>query len=313
MRRIILIFILLIAAMQLTKAQTAKVTGSVKNEQGNALHFAFVEDTLLKTGAYTDSLGNFSITANPNSLLEFRYKGYGGAAINVANNTSLQVVLKADGAAAGNSGTISTAAKETIDNSLPVSLAHKKDQVVGNKYLFEDFGHGFVLNPSNQLIQNPGYLYDYDKMEGVLLFTENNKSVSEINRDQIKSFTLYSNKDERYVFKIVPAIDKVHYTQVLSSGKKYEIYKFTTTKFERSNYVAAGVTSHGNNYDEYVDDAAYFVFDVANNQLQPLSLKKKSVKAVFVKEADKVNKYMSDNSGDINDTYLSKLGDYMNN
>ncbi len=73
-----------------------------------------------------------------------------------------------------------------------------------------------------------------------------------------------------------------------------------------------GVTAHGNDYDEYVDDADYYVLDIKAGQPQKLSLKKKSIKEDFAKDADKVNKYLSDNSGSIDDAYLSKLGAYMN-
>ena len=123
---------------------------------------------------------------------------------------------------------------------------------------------------------------------------------------------MYNNKDERFVFAKVPGIDQSHYVQVLSSGSKYSVYKLIKTKFVKSDYVNNGVTSHGNDYDEYVDDADYYVFDVQANQSKKISLKKKSIKEGFAKDADKVNKYLSDNSGDINDAYLAKLGDFMN-
>jgi hypothetical protein len=272
-----------------------------------------VEDNRLKTAIFTDSLGNFSISTNPNSVLEFDRMGYTAMSMNIGNNMNIQIVLKSNGSNS-NTNAISTAAIDnTNDNSMRVSLAHKKEQVHGNKFLFDDFVNGFVINQSSQLVHNPAYLYDYDKMEGALLFTDNNRSVAEINRDQIKSFTLFSNNDEVWVFKIVSAIDKIHYTQILSTGKKYEIYKFTTTKFVKSNYVAAGITSHGNDYDEFVDDSTYYVFNIASNQLQPLSLKRKSLKTVFSKETDKVNKYLNDTSGSIDDSYLTRLGTFMNN
>jgi hypothetical protein len=313
MAKAFLTCILLATVMQLAKAQGTILTGTVKNEQGKPLHFVFVQDNQLKTAMYTDSLGNFSISTNPNSVLEFDRMGYTAMSMNIGNNMNIQIVLKSNGSNS-NTNAISTAAIDnTNDNSMRVSLAHKKEQVHGNKFLFDDFVNGFVINQSSQLVHNPAYLYDYDKMEGALLFTDNNRSVAEINRDQIKSFTLFSNNDEVWVFKIVSAIDKIHYTQILSTGKKYEIYKFTTTKFVKSNYVAAGITSHGNDYDEFVDDSTYYVFNIASNQLQPLSLKRKSLKTVFSKETDKVNKYLNDTSGSIDDSYLTRLGTFMNN
>jgi hypothetical protein len=130
--------------------------------------------------------------------------------------------------------------------------------------------------------------------------------------DQIKSFTLFGNKDETVTFDKVPAIDPSHYSQVIASGKKYKIYKLIKTKFVRADYVNTGVTQHGNDYDEYVDDADYYVWDVQANKAQKFALKKKGLKDGFPNEADKVTKYVADNKGSIDEAYLGKLGDYMN-
>ena len=46
--------------------------------------------------------------------------------------------------------------------------------------------------------------------------------------------------------------------------------------------------------------------------MKKFTLKRKSLKESFAKDAEKVNKYLSDHSGDINDAYLSNLGDAMN-
>ena len=189
---------------------------------------------------------------------------------------------------------------------------HEKGKTRGNRYLLDIFAHGFFVNSSDELIYNRDYLYDYDKIGGGVLLTKDGKSIMELGYDQTKSFTLYNNADEVFVFEKVPSIDISHYLQVLSSGKKYKIYKLIKTRLVKADYVNNGVTQHGNDYDEFMDDADYYVFDVQANQQKKITLKKKSLKEVFVKDADKINKYLSDNSGDINDAYLSKLGDNMN-
>jgi hypothetical protein len=68
----------------------------------------------------------------------------------------------------------------------------------------------------------------------------------------------------------------------------------------------------GNPYDEYVDDADYYVLDVKTNNLQKLPLKKKMLKKGFANDADKADKFIAGNSDDIDDTYLAKFGSYMN-
>jgi hypothetical protein len=98
----------------------------------------------------------------------------------------------------------------------------------------------------------------------------------------------------------------------LVTGKKYKIYKLLKTRFAKADYVNNGAAPHGHDYDEYIDEPDYYVVDAQTNQAQKFAPKKKAIKEVFAKETDKVSKFLSDNSGRIDDAYLSKLGGYMN-
>ncbi len=305
-----------------------KITGIVKDSKGNGLRYVFVESLQLADAAYTDSLGNFNIKANQGTLLSFKYLGVKDTAVSVAGST-LQVVLNISGSIQNSQAlnTRNTVSSQPVSSTivqgdmsamssgsagaLP-SMAHKKGSVHGNRYLFDDFVHGFIISPANQVVQNFDYLFDYDKIGGGLLLTSNNKAVTQVSDSEIKSFTLYGPDDLPYKFEMVPAVNKLLYTQVISSGDKYNIYKALNTKFIKSDYVNNGISAHGNDYDEYVDEATYFVMDTQTKQLRKLSLKKKSLKENFAKDADKLNKFMSTNTEDINDEYLTKLGDYLN-
>lgn len=310
------------------KAQN-RIEGVVRDSKGNDLRYVFVESLQIKDAVYTDSLGNFSIKAKQGSLLLLKYPGAKDSTVNVTG-TPLEIVLNVN----GNKHTSETFNTKNTVSSQPVSstlvqgdmsamssgsagalpsMAHKKGNVHGNRYLFDDFVHGFIISPANQVVQNFDYLFDYDKIGGGLLLTANNKGVTQVNDSEIKTFTLYGPGDMPYKFELVPAINKMFYSQVIASGDKYNIYKFINTKFVKSDYVNNGISSHGNDYDEYVDDFSYFVMDAQTKQLQKLSLKKKSLREDFAKDADKLNKFISANSGDIDDAYLSKLGDYLNN
>jgi hypothetical protein len=314
--------LLLVATVQITVAQTT-ATGWVKDEKGNPLRFAFVADPQYKNGAYSDSSGYFSIAVHPDSKLEFQLPGYKDTTMNVdKSGADIVAVLKSTGSSGsgnspgGLSAQVSVQTSDgvaTTDQGGVMAPTHQKGNLRGSQYLFMAFVHGYLINASGDLVQSPDYLFDYDKIGGGLLLTKDKKNISELGWDQTQSFVLFNNANERFEFEKYPAIDKSHYVQVLASGKKYKIYKLIKTRFVKSDFVNNGVTQHGNDYDEYVDDADYYVLDVAGNQPQKLSLRKKSIKEDFAKEADKVNKYLSDHSGDINDAYLSKLGAYMNN
>jgi hypothetical protein len=305
--------------MQITQAQISTVTGSVKNEKGNPLHFVFIVDGQYKDAAYSDSTGNFTISVHPDSKLKFELAGYKDTLIGIDKNQDLQVVLRSLSIATSinslnTKSTVSDKVERQWANDVELFRlpGHEKGKVHGNRYLFDNFAHGFIISSTDVLLHNPAYTFDYDKLSGALLLTKDKNSVEEISFDHTKSFTLYSDKDERFVFEKVPGIDNAHYVQVLASGKKYKIYKLIKTRFVKADYVNNGVIAHGTDFDEFIDDADYYVVDIQVNQPLKLSLKKKSIKDTFPKEADKVSKYLSGNSDKIDDAYLSKLGNYMN-
>jgi hypothetical protein len=109
----------------------------------------------------------------------------------------------------------------------------------------------------------------------LLLLTVDKKTVKEVVSDQVKSFTLYNNADQRFDFEIIPDINKTHFVQILAIGGKYKICKLIKTKFVPADYehVAMGQTA-GHEYDEYVDDADYYALDVQTNQLKKINPKK---------------------------------------
>lgn len=331
MKKALFVFVSMLMIAQTALSQTSNISGIVKNQQGNPLHFVFVHDQKSVNATFTDSLGNFSVIANPGAVLQFEATGYRDTLINTDKlNTSSQVVLISSGPTDG-SATASTAptglstkpitvayqANENLSNAgasggTITGMGHQKGNVHGNRYLFEDFAHGFVINAQGGLFANPTYLYDYDKIGGGIMLSVNNGAVSQLDDAQIKTITLFGNGDKTYVLAKVPSIDNGHYVQVLASGPKYNIYKATQTSFVKSDYVNRGVAAHGNDYDEFVDDFTYYLLDVQANQMQKIAPKKKALKAAFAKEADKINKYLANHSGDIDDAYLSNLGAYMN-
>jgi hypothetical protein len=329
MKKIFSICLLLLATVQLTKAQTNNITGTVKDEQGNPLHFVFVHDNRSKNAAFTDSLGNFSIYQAVGSKLQFQLSGHSDTSVNIDKGTAnLQIALRSSGKGGGAGSSLSAHIKlstepvgasktdadmNTLANGSTISaIAHQKGNTRGNRYLFDEFAHGYVINTQNVLVYDENYRFDYDKIGGVLLLTEDNNNVTQVSDLQIMSFTLFSNTDQLVTFEQVPAIDKTHYVQVLASGAKYNIYKSIKTRLVKASYTNAGITSHGNDYDEFVDDIDYYFVDTKTNQPVKFNPKKKALKTIFAAEPDKINKYITDHSGDIDDMYLSNLGAYMN-
>jgi len=187
-----------------------------------------------------------------------------------------------------------------------------KEATQGSRYLFDTWVHGYILNAADSIIQSPELFFNYDKMGGSLLLSKDKHAAIELYRENVKSFTLFDALNQPSTYAMVPDIDKGHYTQVLSSGNNYKIYKAVKTRFELANYVSDGVASSGNNFDSYQDEYTYYILNVKTNQLQKISLKKKALKQAFAADGNKADGYFKTNDADIDDNYLASLGDYMN-
>jgi hypothetical protein len=321
------------------QAQTITAKGVIKNLDGDLLHFAFVQDKAGKHAAYTDSLGNFTIEVSPHAILNINCTGYRDTVVSVNNQTSFAIVMHLSGVniiatkPVVTESANSKALKQEFSDEIMLKSGFLKknenffdfvtgsilpvfrprDETQGSRYFFKGWVHGYVVTSKDSIVQNSGFKFDYDKIGGGLLLTKDQKSAIEIDKDLIKSFTLYDNLNKPYTFERVPQIDNNHYIQVMANGNKYKIYKATKTSFIRANYSTDGLSSTGNNYDEYIDDNTYYVYDVKTQTLQKLAFKKKSIKEAFTKDQDKLNKFMADHSSDdIDEFYLVSLGSYMN-
>lgn len=319
MKKTLSILLLLTAAVQFSKAQGSNTAwGTVQDPGGKPLHFVFIGDVANRNAAFTDSLGNFSMAVKPGTKLAIRLQGYQDTVLsNINTGSGLLVVLKPSSTVA-NVAAIST--KMQVERSDQVTSlteggliapGHQQGDLRGSRYMCVVFAHGYLINGSDELVYQPNYLLDYDKIGGGLLLTADGKKIVNVIWDQVKSFTLYSMDDQRYDFEKVTAVDNSHFLQVIASGPKYKIYKSIKTKFVKADYVNNGAAPHGHDYDEYVDDADYYL--VADGaQPQKFTPKKKVLKEIFAKDEDKLNKFMTDNSGKIDDDYLGKLGADMN-
>ncbi|WP_157682297.1 peptidase associated/transthyretin-like domain-containing protein [Mucilaginibacter mallensis] len=337
MKKIFSILLLVVSIAQFATAQTITVTGTVKNNLGDILHYAFVQDKQLKYATYTDSLGNFSVSAGPQSKLAISCYGYKDTLVNVDNSAHFDIVLyPKSGEAIASTPTVAAGGTEmskrasleeafspstnnangagynlTAGATFP-SFSHK-DATEGSRYLLSAWSHGYVVNAQDSIIQNHTFYFNYDKMGGGLLLSQDKKSAIEVDKGLVKSFTLVDGANVSYTFERMPDVDPTHYVQILSTGKKYKIFRTVKTKFVKADYTTNGIASTGNNYDSYQDSYEYYVLDLHNNSRQKLDLKKKSIKADFAADADKVNKFLTDHSDDtIDETYLASLGSYMN-
>jgi len=328
MKKYILLLAFCMVACQLTIAQSITVSGTVRNEKGDAISSALVQESDSKIATYTDSTGFFTLALNKNVPLLIVAKGYKDETVNPKKD--LVVVLKSGKSTAKG---LSLNDPDKIKTTVPdqnithgfsyfnVSAANgtlfnisRKEDTKGSRYLVGDgWAKGYVVDKTGATVKNDNFSYNYDKINGSLLLTQDKRAAVDVDRDQIKSFTIYDKLDQPETYQLIAAINPTHYSKVLSDGSKYKVYKYTKTTFVKSDFKTDGMTSSGNRYDEYVDEPTYYVLNVKTSAMQKISLKGKAIKQVFAADADKVKAYFSDHADDdINETFLANLADSLN-
>jgi len=285
-----LFLLLALFAIKFAGAQTLTINGSVKDDDGNTVPLAFVQDKADKTAARADSAGRFTLKASPNSTLFISSSGYEPKVIDVKGNTDILVVLKttkANPVAVQQVGEVTEASTVTSYNGTGSNLLyghtgvsgmllpsfHPTEDTRGSRYMFKDWVAGFVVSPKDSVYKNPNYGFNYDKIGGGLLLTQDKHSCIEINPSEIKSFTVYNEVNQPQVYEYVAEINKTHFPQLIAAGKKYKIYKLTNTRLVKNDFHTDGMTSTGNNYDEYVDENVYYAYNVQTRQIQQFGLK----------------------------------------
>ena len=306
----------------ITFAQTILVSGTVTDEQGKPVPFAFIKDAEHNYATFSDPDGAFTLNADPSSRLIATCSNYKESVVKIDNQPSVKIVLTAGGTAGTNSANSNKSSdlfdvKEiggTDRSSRPlVSFGTAEEELHGSPYLFNKWVHGYALSTADTINENDNYLFNYEKIDGALLYTDDGKTMLRVYRDKIKGFTLFDEKGQTYTFENVPSIDPKHYLQVLASGSRYKIYKEFGTEFVKADFQTNGMTSSGNNYDSYVDQSVYYVVKLPGGQPQKISLKRKSIRNAFGADEDRANKFMSAHDSDeIDDTFLKGLGEFMN-
>ena len=295
-------------------AQKVAVQGSVTDAQGKPVPFAFVRDSQHSYATFTDQAGHYSLKADAASKLIATAKGYGEASAAVKSGTVNMTLPTGNGSglAAGPANTKQFSVQSDRETTtIGGVIKGTSSEVKGKRFLSEGWMHGFGISPADSVVQNTDYLFNYDMMDGQLFYTLDQNNMFKVDGQKLKQFTLYDDNGQPYQFESVPAIDNAHYVQVVASGDKYKIYKQIYVKYVKANYQTNGMTSTGNNYDEYVPESTYYLV-TGNGAPVKFNPKKKVLKELFAGDADKLNKYMSSASGDIDDTYLRGLADSVN-
>jgi hypothetical protein len=305
-------------------SQTISVSGTVSDQSGRPVPFAFVRDAQHNYATYADSTGTFVLQADPSSSLAVFANNFKKTDVKIDNKTSVKIVLptvaadevvrvvNSESAVGSPSGsflqnrqmlvtTSGTAAPGQI-----IKEGFTQEATRGSRYLFEEWVPGFGVSNKDSLIVETTNLYNFDKLNGNLMYTNDGRSMAGISIQQIRTFTLYDRKGKKHVYENAPTVSDKPFIEVLVSTPRYKIYKKIDTKLKRADYHTDGVLEMGHRYDEFQDVERYYFVSGANPKPQSISLRKSALKKVFAGDADAF--ITSQGSRDVDDEYVKDLG-----
>jgi hypothetical protein len=316
-------------------AQTISVSGTVNDENGRPIPYAFVRDAKHSYATFADSTGTFSLKADPSSSLAVMASKYKDAELKIDNNTKVKVIL----AAGENNGSIVSLKNSEADGSSGFLQARQQlvagsrgavtsstgqygggfggsdvtvvrsgfavEPTRGSRYLFDDWIRGFGINKTGDLVVERDNIYNYDKISGAVIYTNDGRSTAQVSPSQLNSFTLYDKSGHAHIYENAPEINNKPFVEILLKTPKFKIYKKIDTKLSRADYHTDGVLEMGHRYDEYQDNIHY-VFVGANSASQNISLKKSTLKKLLGSDADSF--IASQGSRDVDEEYVKDLG-----
>lgn len=316
--KIIITSLLIVLAGNVAFSQTIEVSGTINNQKGQPVPYAFVRDAGHNYATYADSTGTFILKADPASELQVSAANYKNIQVKIENKTKVSVVLPTGEAT---DGVVSLkSVKETINSEFlhngqllfggdasrqQVKSGFVQEATRGSRYLYPDWIPGFGVSKKDSLVVELTNMYNYDKLNGNIVYTNDGKSMAAVSPGQIKSFSLFDKNGRAHVYENTPAITGKQFVEVLLSTPKYKIYKKTDTKLSRADFHTDGVIEMGHRYDEYVDDERYY-FVGADGKSQSISLKKSTLKKLLGGDADAF--IAAQGSRDVDEDYVKDLG-----
>ncbi len=163
---------------------------------------------------------------------------------------------------------------------------------------------------NGEIINNPGNWYNYNKMTGDLLMTQDFKNVLTVDKERVQFFILFDSLQTNHTFVHIPALMFDGFCKAIFIGDQFDIFEDITTKFVKSDYHTNGLISTGNPYDEYINESKYYLFNIAGNTYETFILKRKSLRAVF-QNNPQADIFLSKHNKKIDDSYMKALADFL--
>jgi hypothetical protein len=323
MKKICLICLLALSC-SFAFCQGISITGTVKDQQGEPVPLAFIRDAQHFYATFADSTGRFLLKADPASTLVAIAGNYADTRVKIDSKAVIDIIMvkgvsssktSAPSSALGNSDLSTFLNKQTLvsqaGSSTAIRAGFNQEATKGSPYLFANWLHGFAIGNADSLLYDINNLYNYDKISGNLVFTNDFNSIKQVEKQEVKQIKLFDGKLYPHVFERSPSLNNKPFTEIIVNTPKYKVYKQTDTKLVRADFHTDGVIESGHRYDEYQDAVHYYFLKQPDGKPRQISLKKKIIKEIFMGDADKFIE--AQGSRNIDDDYLRDLNNSLIN
>ena len=195
-----------------------------------------------------------------------------------------------------------------------INAFNNEENTKGTRFLFDTWVTGdSVTNTQGNYINTESFLFNFDKLSGNVLVTQDKINIMSVAPDGISSFILQEN-DKPYNFEHVNKIDPSgFFLALVKSESGYSLYKLFKTKFTEANYRSDGVVQSGSQENEYKDESQYYIISPGAAAAKPITFKPKVIKAALEEKKDKTDTYFQKHKNDaVDENFLVQLIAYLN-
>lgn len=188
------------------------------------------------------------------------------------------------------------------------------DSIKGSPLLLKTWVRGVVVTMNDSVIDDRDLRMNFNKLQGQLIVTRDEKNYLHTEKRDIKGFVLYTDSG-KLIFTKVPEINAKDYFQLLGMGNTCTLYKKVSTTVKGPGYYTNGSPEAAVRDARYEDYNTYYLMDVDDRNRFPGKFYpiKRSVQSVFGFDNDKLQQYFTQH-GDaaINDAFIIGLAAYFN-
>lgn len=198
-------------------------------------------------------------------------------------------------------------------NDVVLPVYKGSSDVQGSPFFSKDWVKGSVTTTDKNTYSDK-LEFMYDKTDNTL-YVKNIDSNKILKADisKISSFSLITDKQHTFVKGDLVNKDYTgkFFEVLVLDEKKYSLFKLTRTEFQHTQTSAASqAMTESISSGKYVDNATYFLY--ANSVLQPVELKKKNFVKAMNADVDKAQKYVDENKGNFNESYVIQMLNTLN-